>query len=396
MNLREILRIRARAIAPRLAELRRHLHANPELSLKEYRTASFVAERLRQLGLEPVLMAGGAGVGALIEGSRPGSRVVALRADMDALPIQEATGLPYASRHVGVMHACGHDGHTANLLGAAELLLAVREQFAGRVKLIFQPAEENLAGAKRMIEEGVLENPRVNAIFALHAWPNLAVGAIGHRSGPALAASQAFTITVIGRGTHAAFPERGRNPISALARLVHELEAIPATRLGVGAPTVVSVAGFSAGSGAVNVIPESGAIVGTIRALSEAARDTVREEILARTRAAECLGFTVHADFSEGCPVTANHPSLDGLVARAISAQLGNEGYVSLSETAMGAEDFAFYGARIPACFLRLGVGERPPLHNPGFDFNDAALPAGMQALACLALEFLAEESPGR
>lgn len=391
MTLQEVLRAKAHEIAPRLTELRRHLHANPELSLKEYRTANFVAEHLRSLGLEPKIVAGGTGVCAVVEGGRPGARTVALRADMDALPIQETTGLPYASRNSGVMHACGHDGHTANLLGAAELLLAAREHFAGRVKLIFQPAEEVLAGAKRMIEEGALENPRVDAIFALHAWPKLAVGTIAHRSGPALAASNAFTITVTGCGTHAAYPERGRNPISALARLVHDLEAIPATRLGVGAPSVVSVAGFSSGSSAVNVIPESGTIIGTFRTLSETARAMVREEVLARTRAIECLGYAARVDFSEGCPVTVNHPSLDRLVARAIPAQLGSERFASLSETTMGAEDFAYYGARVPSCFLRLGVGERLSLHHPGFDFNDEALPSGMQAFARLAIEFLAE-----
>lgn len=390
MKFKESLHAKACEIAPRISEVRRYLHANPELSLREHRTAAFVAGKLRELGLEPKLLADGTGVCAVIEGKQPEAKTVALRADMDALPIQEATGLAYASKNAGVMHACGHDGHTANLLGTAELLLAVRSEFGGRVKLIFQPAEEAGGGGQRMIDDGVLENPHVDAIFAFHGWPDLKVGHIGLRSGPVLAASDMFQITVTGRGTHAAYPERGLNPISGLSRLVQDLETIPATRISAAESSVVSVTDYVAGGTAYNVIPVSGVIRGTFRTLSEAVRGKIRTEIRHRSTALESLGYAVNVELKAGNPVTLNHASLEEIVTGSIAAQIGKEKIVPVPEVSMGSEDFARYSALIPAYFMRLGVGDRPALHHPGYDFNDEALAFGMQAFARIALDFLA------
>jgi amidohydrolase len=389
MPLRTSLHAKAVEIAPRITALRRHLHAHPELSLHEHQTATFVATKLRELGLEPKMMVGGTGVCAVIEGGKPGKKTVALRADMDALPIQEQTGLPYASKNPGVMHACGHDGHTANLLGTAKLLLSVKSEFGGKVKLVFQPAEEAGGGARWMIEEKVLETPRVDAIFAFHGWPYMKVGEIGIRSGPTLATSDSFAITVTGRGTHAAYPEQGLNPISGLSRLVQELETIPATRISAAEAAIVSITDLVAGGTAYNVIPASGVVRGTFRTLSETVRGKIREEITRRARALEALGYGVNVELREGNGVTMNDPSLEPVVSAAVTAQLGKEQLVSVRRASMGAEDFSRYGTLVPAYFMRLGVGDRPALHNPGYDFNDDALPFGMEAFARIALEFL-------
>ncbi|MCG3149128.1 MAG: putative hydrolase YxeP [Verrucomicrobiae bacterium] len=393
MSLQEILRTKATEIAPRIKEIRRYLHAHPELSLHETGTAKLVADRLHALGLQPQLMVGATGVTALITGDLPGRKTVALRADMDALPIVETTGLPYASQNPGVMHACGHDGHTANLLGAAELLLEVRSQFGGHVKLIFQPAEEFGGGAHRMIAEQVLEQPKVDAIFGLHGWPKIDVGAIGVRSGPMLAASDNFTITVTGRGTHAAYPQNGLNPISGLCRLVQDLETIPATRISALETAVVTVASLVAGGAANNVVPETGTIQGTYRTLSDSVRLQIGDEIRRRASALESLGYTVQVTLKAGNPVTMNSAALEAVVTRSLATQLGSARVMQITEPSMGAEDFAKYGAHVPAYFLLLGVGERPALHNPGYDFNDDALSFGMQAFVRIAVEFLAERS---
>ncbi len=393
MDLKAAIAAKAAQLTPKIQDHRRYLHAHPELSLHEYRTAAWVAARLKEMGLEPAMHVGGRGVTAVIAGAKgaqsgPG-RTVALRADMDALPIEESTDLPYKSKQAGVMHACGHDGHTANLLGAAEILLDLKDSFTGRVKLLFQPAEEQHGGAAMMIEDGVLEGPHVDAIFALHGWPDVPVGTLAHRSGPTMAAGDRFEITVTGKGSHAAFPHTGLNLIAAMARLVTDLHSIPATRVPASESAVVSVSHIAAGQGIYNVIPHSGRMLGTFRTLTPEVRRLVGEEIRMRCTSLEALGFQVDCQILPGYPVTRNAAELEPLVAQVLAEQLGATGVAVHPEASMGAEDFAFYGAKVPAYYLRLGLGERPNLHSPTFDFNDAALPTGMAALARLAVEYL-------
>lgn len=390
-DLKHEIDLKVAGIVDRLCQVRHFLHQNPELSLQEYKTAAFVAAKLKDLGLEPKMFVDGRGVSAVIEGEKKGGRTVALRADMDALPIEEKTGLPYASKTPGVMHACGHDGHTTLLLGAAEVLLFLRAHFGGRVKLVFQPAEEAMGGARLMMNEGVLESPHVDAIFAFHGWPGMVVGEIGIRSGAVMAASDNFTITLTGKGSHAAYPELGLNPISALARLVQDLEAIPSTRISAAESAIITVTDCRAGTGAFNVIPQAGIIRGTFRTLSKGVREKIAMEISSRVKALEPLGYKAELVIDDGYPVTVNDSSLEGLVVLATEMQLGAGRILPVTCASMGSEDFAYYGEKVPAYYMRLGVGDRPSLHHPQYDFNNEALPAGVAMATRIAMEFLAE-----
>ncbi|HUF48173.1 MAG TPA: amidohydrolase [Vicinamibacterales bacterium] len=397
----------AAAVQPELIEWRRHLHQHPELSNREVETARYVADRLRSFGLEPQMGVARNGVVALLQGGRPGP-VVALRADMDGLPVREAVDLPFASRAtgeyegnaVGVMHACGHDTHVAMLLATARILTEMRDRLPGSVKFIFQPAEEGApqgeqpAGAQLMVAEGVMDNPKVDAVFGLHVFANVETGTITYRSGPFMAASDSFEILVQGRQTHGSAPWRGVDPIVVGAQIVNALQTIVSRNVDITKlPAIVSVGQFQSGV-RNNIIPDTARLVGTIRTFD----DEVQRDIHARvTRIAEGVaagaGATVTVTINRGYPVTSNDPALTARMLPTLERVA--PGRVRESELITGAEDFTYYQRQAPGLFVFLGitppdqVGKAPANHSPYFFVDEAALATGVRALAHLAVDYL-------
>jgi len=409
------------AIDARLAELagplvewRRHLHEHPELSNREIETARFVADRLRAMGLVPRTGVAVTGVVALIEGGLPGA-TVALRADMDALPVAEEVDLPFASRVTGsyegktvpVMHACGHDAHTAMLLAAAEALVAVRAKLPGRVVLLFQPAEEGVpreeqpAGAELMIAQGVLADPKVDAVFGLHVFSGMAAGTIAYREGPALAAADRFEILVEGVQTHGSKPWSGVDPIVAGAEIVGALQTVVSRQVDLThEPAVVSVGQFEAGV-RNNIIPDRARLVGTIRTFDEAMRDDIHARVRRiAEKTAEALGARAVVTIERGYPVTVNDPVLTQKMLPTLERLAG--GPLAVAPKVTGAEDFAYYALEAPGLFLSLGItppGEEAnaaPNHSPRFFLDESALPVGARALAHLAADYLAAAAAER
>ena len=386
-------------VASRAVEIRHDLHRHPELGYQEVYTSGVVQAELHRLGIPfQKGLAGGTGVLATIQGSEPGP-CVALRADMDALPITEETGLPYASQRKGFMHACGHDGHTSVLLGAAAILQAYRDSFSGTIKLLFQPAEEGGCGADRMVADGVLENPKVQAIFGLHGWPGLKVGMTASRAGPLLASVDGFSIQVSGRGGHAAAPQDTVDPIVCAAAIVQSLQTIVSREADPSDASVLTVSQISAGT-TFNVIPDNAELHGTIRTLNARRRDATiasLERISSGVAAAHRCQATVK--YYGTTPVTANTPAETAFVRETAQRVLGPRSYVESPRPAMWGEDFAFYLQKIPGCFYLLGVqpadrSEYPMLHNAQYDFTDAAVPVGIRMMVEVALGWLSRNSP--
>jgi amidohydrolase len=314
---------------------------------------------------------------------------VALRSDIDALPVEEHSGLPYASVNEGVAHACGHDGHVAILLGVAWVLKQIEGDLPGTVKLIWQPAEEGGAGAERMIQDGVLENPAPEAIFGLHGWPMIAVGTAGYRFGPAMASTDDFVITVRGKGTHGAMPHAGVDPVTIAARIVEGVQLIRSRMINPLSPLVITIGTIHGGS-AVNIIPDEVVMSGTIRTLDPETRRLIpglMERMVVNT--AQASGGDADFHITAGYPAVINEERTTAFARDALREILGPDKVVELREPVMGGEDFAYYLEKIPGTFLRLGVGPRPPLHNAAYDFNDAVIPEGIQALAGIALRYL-------
>jgi hippurate hydrolase len=368
---------------------RRHLHQHPELSYQEFETAAFVQEKLRALGLTPMVLAQ-TGVVACVEGKNPTSRVVALRADMDALPIQEENHIPYASTKPGIMHACGHDVHTTCLLGAAELLVATREHWEGTVKFIFQPGEEkNPGGASIMIREGVLDNPKPSAIYALHVHPGLPIGKLSFRGGKVMASADELYITLRAKGGHAAAPHLTADPIVGAAQLVLALQQVVSRNTNPFDPSVLSITSLQGGT-TTNVIPREVKMMGTFRAMDEHWRFEAHKrirQIAEQTAASLSLELDLHIDV--GYPFVYNDPALSAK-ARQVAEVLMGEQNVEETELRMGAEDFAYYTHHIPGCFFRLGTGN-PELdtehgvHTPRFNVDESAIAIGATMLAALA-----------
>ena len=400
------------AIEPELITWRRHLHQNPELSNREVETAKYIAERLRSFGLEPQTGIAKTGVVAILKGSRPGP-VVALRADMDGLPVREETSVPFASKAtgeyegntVGVMHACGHDTHVAILLATARVLTQMRDRLPGTVKFIFQPAEEGApagerpAGAELMVKEGVMENPKVDAVFGLHVFANVPAGTITYRSGPFMAASDTMEIIVKGRQTHGSSPWRGVDPIVVGSQIVSALQTIVSRNVDITRlPAIVTVGQFQAGV-RNNIIPDSARLVGTIRTFD----DQVQDDIHARVRriaegVAAGAGATVEVRIDKGYPVTANDPALTRRMLPTLERI--NPGKVKESELITGAEDFTYFQRQAPGLFFFLGitppdqVGKAAANHSPLYYVEESALITGVRALANLAVDYLS--APGR
>jgi hippurate hydrolase len=369
------------AIAPLHAEMtawRRDIHAHPELGFQEARTANLVAERLESFGLEVVRGVGRTGVvGTLRAGSSP--RAIGLRADMDALPIAESNTFEHRSRHAGVMHACGHDGHTAMLLGAAAYLARTR-RFDGVVHFIFQPAEEGLGGARAMVDDGLFERFACEAIFGMHNRPSLAVGRFAVRAGPMMAGGAFFDIHVTGKGTHGARPEAGVDAALAAAQIAVSLQSIVARNVAPVETAVLSVSRLHAGD-AYNVIPQSATLGGTVRAFS---RDVMRlvESAMRRvaTHTAAAFGATADVDFRELFAPTVNDAAEAEFAARICTELVGPDHVDRQPPLIMASEDFSFMLERVPGCYLNIGNGAGEggcEVHNPGYDFNDDALPLG-------------------
>ncbi len=363
---------------PELVAIRRDLHAHPELGLDEVRTSAFVAGYLEELGYNVTRGLAKTGlVATLVNGT--GKRSIGIRADMDALPIPEETGLDYASKTPGLMHACGHDGHTAMLLGAAKAI-AERRNFDGTVHLIFQPAEENFGGAKIMMDEGLFDRFPCDAVFALHNEPGLPFGQFALREGPIMAAVDEAHITVNGRGGHGAEPQETADPIVAGASIVMALQTVVSRNIHPLDPTVVTVGAFHAGA-VSNVIPERAEIIVGIRSFDPAVRDELQRRItlIAENQAAS-YGMTATVDYQRGYDPTVNHKAETDFVRDLARRFAGAEKVVDLERPYMGSDDFAFMLAERPGTYFFLGSNTSPddkPLHHAGYDFNDDLLPIG-------------------
>jgi len=377
-------------LLPDMVALRHHIHQHPELAFEEHATSDLVAARLQAWGYEVHRGLGGTGVvGQLRNGT--GQRSIGIRADMDALPIVEDTGLPYTSRHAGKMHACGHDGHTATLLAAAQHLSRTR-RFNGTLNLIFQPAEEGAGGARRMVEEGLFDRFPCDAIFALHNAPGNAVGTLSFRTGAAMASSDNVTIVVKGRGGHAAFPHRSADPLVAGAGIVMALQTVVARNVDPLETAVVTVGVFQSGV-ANNVIPASARLELSVRALNREVRALLKERIHALVAAqAQSFGVTAEVDWRDGYPVLVNTPDETAFAAKVGLELLGADKVVLEPPPVTGSEDFAFMLEHRPGCYLLLGNGDGEGscmVHNPGYDFNDAAMETGAAYWSLLAERYL-------
>jgi hippurate hydrolase len=361
------------------AQLRQQIHARPELGFEEHETSALVAARLRAWGYEVFEGIGGTGVvGRLQVGS--GGRRLGIRADMDALPILEATGLPYASTHAGKMHACGHDGHTAILLAAAHHLAQTR-QFDGTLHLIFQPAEEGLGGAPRMMEDGLFERFPCDQVYALHNAPSVPVGAFVIREGAMAASSDSVTITLTGKGTHGAMPHAGRDPVVAAASLVRALQTIVSRNVAADQAAVVTVGAIQAGT-AHNVVPGEAKLLLTVRALNREVRDLLEQRIHELAEAqARSFGVEARIEYKHISRVLVNTPAETATARHVAVAMVGPERVMTPPSGMMGSEDFSWMLERVPGCYVLVGNGTEGHggcmIHNPGYDFNDAALPYG-------------------
>jgi amidohydrolase len=401
---------RAGEIAPRVVAWRRDIHQHPELSFQETRTAALVAQHLRSLGLEVQTGVGGNGVVGILRGGKPGP-VVALRADMDALPVTELVDVPFKStvratyngQEVGVMHACGHDNHVAILMGAAEVLAGIKDRLPGTVKFLFQPAEESppVGGAGPMIEAGVLENPKVDAVFGLHVGPG-PLGTVTYRAGPITASGDNFKIIVHGKQTHGAMPYAGIDPIVIGSQIVLGLQTIVSRQVNLSsAPAILTVGAFNAGN-RTNIIPDSAVLIGTIRTFDE----DVRREIHARLKKtaegiAQSAGARVDVISEYGYPVTTNDATLTARMLPTLQREAGAKN-VFEAPASTASEDFSKFAQKVPGLFVFLGV--TPPSkdwrtvavnHSPLFEADEGALPVGVRVMAGLAVDYLSGSATG-
>ena len=374
--------------------LRRDFHRHPELGFQEIRTAGIVARELSQLGIEVSSGVGKTGVIGILEGDHPGPTVL-VRFDMDALPIEEETQAEYASLNSGVMHACGHDGHTAIGLTVARMLNNRRAELAGSVKLVFQPAEEGLGGARAMLVDGVLGNPRPDLTLALHLWNEKPYGWLGVTPGPAMAASETFSVKLIGSGGHGASPHLTIDPVLAAAHVTTTLQSIVARNVSPLDTAVISVTSIQAGE-AFNVIPSTAVLKGTIRTYLPHVRQLVLERFRdVVTGVAQALGCQAEIDLQEVTPAVINDPQVSARVQE-VARRLFPEAELSTTERTMGSEDMAYMMQDIPGCYFFIGSnnsarGLNAPHHHPKFDFDERALPRAAALMAAAACEFLQE-----
>ncbi len=377
-----------------LIAIRRHLHAHPELSKKEKNTADFISTELNKLGIPHQTNVGGFGIVGHIQGQNPEKKLVALRADMDALPIKEANDVSYKSIYPGMMHACGHDVHMASLLGAARILKELEQQWQGSVRLIFQPSEEEYpGGASLMIKEGVLENPRPSAIFGQHVYPEMNAGKVGMKAGKYMASTDEFYITVKGKGGHGALPDQLIDPIVVAAQIVLGLQQIVSRKAFPGTPSVLTIGRLIA-DGRTNIIPSEVKMEGIIRTFSEEWREEIKQQITKiATGIADSFGAKADVFIDKGYPFLINDETLTKRAFDAVKDLLGEQNVEEL-EFRMTAEDFAYYSQQVPGCFYRLGtrndsLGFTSGLHSDRFDADEQSLISGPAVMAWLAINEL-------
>jgi amidohydrolase len=413
-SLLQLVERRVRELEPKVVSWRRDIHQHPELGNRETRTAKLVADHLRALGMEVRTGVAHTGVVGVLRGGKPGP-VVALRADMDALPVTEEVDLPFKStvrstyngQDVGVMHACGHDNHVAILMGVAELLAGMKAEVPGTVKFIFQPAEEGVpagetGGAKQMIAEGALENPKVDAIFGLHVFP-FPVGSVVYRSGGLMASSDTYKIVIRGRQTHGALPWNGVDPIVIASQLVTNMQSIVSRYTDLTLTPAILTVGYIRGGVRTNIIPDSVELGGTIRTFDEPTRDSIHARLTRlATSLASANGGRAVVEIERITPVTVNDPVLTERMAPSLRLALGAD-KVSVGRPTTTAEDFSFFQQNVPGMFFFLGVSppDADPLtiapnHSPRFFADERALVPGMKALTTLTLDFLATGGKGR
>ncbi|WEK35753.1 MAG: M20 family metallopeptidase [Candidatus Pseudobacter hemicellulosilyticus] len=388
-TLKEQIQQLAAANASEFIAIRHHLHAHPELSYQEFETSAFIQARLDEMGISYKVMAG-TGVVGLIEGRNPGKKIIALRADIDALPITEENDVPYKSVNPGVMHACGHDVHTTCLLGAAKILMATRNEWEGTVKLIFQPGEErNPGGASLLIKEGVLTNPAPQAIFGLHVHPQLEIGKLSFRGGQVMASADELYITIRSKGGHAAAPHLTADTILIASELIVSLQQLISRNRNPFQPSVLSICSIQGGH-TTNVIPSEVKLMGTFRALDEEWRFKAHELIRRQaTGLVHAMGAEIDLHIDVGYPTVNNHEALSAVARRFAEDYMGTD-KVETTEMRMGAEDFGYYTQLIPGCFYRLGVmneeqGINSGVHTPTFNIDERAIETGMGMMAWLA-----------
>lgn len=372
--------------------IREHIHAHPELSFQEYETAKFISKKLTEYHVTHTTGIAGTGIVAIIQGKNPDSKVIALRADMDALPITEKNTTSYKSQNVGVMHACGHDVHSTCLLGAAKILQETKNEWEGTLKLIFQPGEEkHPGGASLLIKEGVLENPKPNAIFALHVYPHLPYGKVGFRAGQYMASADEIYITVKGKGGHAALPHQTIDPIAISANLIVSLQQIISRNNNPLNPSVLSF-GQIHGGNAGNVIPDEVRIEGTLRCMDETWREKAHQLIMKHcTLLCEAMGAEVTVEIPNGYPFLYNDPMTTEQAKQIAIDSIGAENVCELDRR-MAAEDFSYYTHQVPGCFFRLGTSFEDnftkPVHNAAFDIYQNAIGIGVKMFCEIATKF--------
>lgn len=380
-----------------LVEIRRSLHQIPEIGFNEYETSKFIQEYLQKEVSIPFKsgLAGGTGVVATIKGAYPGS-TIAIRADMDALPIEERTGLPFSSRNKGYMHACGHDGHIAIVLGTAKLLKKYDSQLKGNIKFIFQPAEELSLGAKKMIDDGVLEKPRVDAIFGFHIWPEFKKNKIGIKDGVIMSAGNKFDIEIIGKGSHGAEPYKGIDPVVVSAEIISAIQTIVSREVDLLRNTAVVSVGSLEGGTAFNIIPERVRISGTIRSTDERIQNRIPQSI---KRITEGISKAHNAKFSfkntNLFPLTVNDEYIAKVAYKELKESVGDQKIEWLEYPGMASEDFSQYLALVPGMYFFLGAKENDKhadLHSPVYTFDESILPLGVEALSTLVYKFLEKE----
>lgn len=378
-----------------VVDIRRHLHQYPELSYEEVETGKFIAEKLKSYGIEHEHGCAENGVVGIIKGKNPDAKVVALRGDIDALPITEANDVPYKSKKEGIMHACGHDVHTSSLLGSAKILHQLRDEFDGSIKLIFQPAEERApGGASIMIKEGVLENPRPQHIFGQHVHPPLEVGKVGLCPGKYMASADELYLTVKGRGGHGALPQDCIDPIVITAHIITALQQIVSRRADPTIPTVLTLGKINSTGGATNIIPNEVKLQGTFRTMNEAWRAEAHKRMKKMAIAmAEGMGGACEFEIKNGYPYLVNDEALTARAKSYAVEYLGAENVVDLP-IRMTAEDFSYYSHHVPACFYRLGTGNTAkgitsPVHTNTFDIDEQSLELSTGLMAWLALKEL-------
>ncbi len=394
MTLLEKIKLLSQSYSQEVVGLRRHLHANPELSYQEYNTVKFVAQTLRSFGIEPTEGIATTGLVAEVKGKNPDKKTIALRADMDALPITEANDVPYKSKNKGVMHACGHDVHTSSLLGTAKILNELKDQFEGTVRFLFQPGEEvNPGGATYMIRDGALQNPAPSSILGQHVFPLLPAGKIGFREGMYMASCDEIYLKVIGKGGHGAAPELTIDPVVIASYIIIALQQVISRNASPKQPTVLTF-GKIVGGTATNIIPEEINIDGTFRAMNEIWRAEGLKKIKKMAESiAEGMGGRCEVNISPGYPYLENNPEVTRRIKKAAEEYVGKENVIDIDIT-LGAEDFAYYSQIVPASFYRLGTrneskGITSYVHTPTFDIDEDALRIGPGLMAWMAVKEL-------